>query len=124
MRPGRRSAAWRLRPLDKRDLSVSWSPGTRNMSLSFAAIGRRMVVWVRALIWGTRERRWTTYWTIGGLVAASLFMPAIGIAVLGTAFAGWWLAVLVITLISGMFGNRLVVELDRRAAARGDEKEL
>lgn len=65
------------------------------------ALARR--VWKYAL--STTTRRWTTF---GALVAAFLalyFVPPLGVAMLGTAFAGWWLAVFLAIAFGAVAGN-------------------
>ena len=49
-------------------------------------------------------------------MAAPLAMPDFGIAVFGGAFAGWWLAVLVVAAFSGLVGNRIGVGREVAAA--------
>ncbi|MCR4520977.1 MULTISPECIES: hypothetical protein [Bosea] len=57
--------------------------------------------------WTTSQQKWTTSCAIGGLVLATMVTPGFGIAVFGTAFAGWWVAVILITIFSGLFGRHL-----------------
>jgi hypothetical protein len=51
-------------------------------------------------------------------------MPSFGIAVFGTAFAGWWLAVFLTTGVFGLVGNRLGIGREKATllsqADRGD----
>ncbi|WFS02401.1 hypothetical protein [Rhizobium tumorigenes] len=76
--------------------------------------------------WTTTQQKWTTGGVVAGLTVATIVMPPLGIAVSGTAFAGWWLAVFVMTILFGLFGNRLGVgrekaELVRQAQSRSDD---
>lgn len=64
------------------------------------------------------RRAWTTSFFAGGLGLASVLMPPLGIAVFGTAFAGWWLAVFVMTVFFGLVGNRFGVEREKAALLR------
>lgn len=74
--------------------------------------------------WTTTQQRWTTASIVAGLLFASLVMPSFGIAVFGTAFAGWWLAVFLTTGVFGLVGNRLGIGREKATllsqADRGD----
>jgi hypothetical protein len=59
--------------------------------------------------WTSTQQKWTTAFILAGVALASIMMPGLGIAVFGTAFAGWWLAVLVMTVFFGLVGNRVGV---------------
>ena len=61
------------------------------------------------LAWTTTQQKWTTSFVVAGLALATLMMPRFGIAVFGTAFAGWWFAVCIMTLFFGLVGNRVGV---------------
>ncbi|MCZ8041676.1 MAG: hypothetical protein O9330_04300 [Beijerinckiaceae bacterium] len=49
---------------------------------------------------------------------ATIAVPPLGIAVFGTAFAGWWFAVFLMTLFSGLIGNRFGIGREKAAAIR------
>lgn len=68
--------------------------------------------------WTTTQQRWTTSFAVGGLVLATIVMPSFGIAVFGTAFAGWWLAVFIMTVFFGLLGNRLGVGREKATLQR------
>ncbi len=68
--------------------------------------------------WSTTQRKWTTSFILLGVVLASLCMPNFGVAVAGTAFAGWWLGVLISALVAGLIGNRVGVGREKSSIAR------
>jgi hypothetical protein len=68
--------------------------------------------------WTTTQQRWTTSFVIGGLVLATLVTPSFGIAVFGTAFAGWWVAVALLAVFSGLVGNRIGIGREKAAMER------
>lgn len=70
------------------------------------------------LAWTTTQQKWTTSFIIAGLVLASMIMPGLGIAVFGTAFAGWWLAVFITTVFFGLVGNRVGVGREKATLMR------
>jgi hypothetical protein len=59
--------------------------------------------------WRTTQQKWTTSFAGGGLLLAMFAMPSFGIAVFGTAFAGWSVAVLLFGAFSALIGNRIGV---------------
>ena len=65
--------------------------------------------------WTTTQQKWTTSFVVGGLILATVVMPPLGIAVFGTAFAGWWFAVFLMTLVCGLVGNRFGIGRERAA---------
>lgn len=88
---------------------------------------RRVSSWFKRMFirhaWRTSQQKWTTSFVVAGFAIASLFMPGLGIAIFGTAFAGWWLAVLIVTVIFGMTGNRIGIgrekaEMQRRSSQK------
>lgn len=68
--------------------------------------------------WTTPQQRWTTSFTLGGLVLASMLMPPFGVAVFGGAFAGWGPAVLLVAVFGGLMGNRIGVGLEKAEIER------
>ena len=68
--------------------------------------------------WTTTQQKWTTSFVIGGLILATIVMPPFGIAVFGTAFAGWWFAVFLMTLVCGLVGNRFGIGREQNALKR------
>ncbi|TBG15989.1 hypothetical protein [Rhizobium leguminosarum] len=68
--------------------------------------------------WTTTQQKWTTSFVVVGLLVASAVMPTFGIAVFGTAFAGWWLAVSLLTVFFGLLGNRAGIGLEKAALQR------
>jgi hypothetical protein len=81
----------------------------------------------RRWAWTTTHQKWTTSFAIGGLVVATLLVPPVGIAVFGTAFAGWWLTVFIVASFSGLIGSRLGIGREKatllRQAERGDIRD-
>src|SRR5437867_1221534 len=61
---------------------------------------------LKRFAWSTPQRRWTTTGLIGGLLAGIFFVPAMGLAVFGTAYAVWVWAVGLVAGIGGLLGNR------------------
>lgn len=59
--------------------------------------------------WRTTQRKWTTSFAGGGLLLAIFAMPSFGIAVFGTAFAGWTGGILLFSVFSALLGNRIGV---------------
>ncbi len=88
------------------------------MQFDYRATARFMARQFIRLAWTTTQQKWTTSSIIGGLVLASLAMPALGIAVFGTAFAGWWLAVFIMTVFFGLVGNRVGVGREKATLLR------
>lgn len=62
----------------------------------------------------TPERKWTAVGLALGFGFALILVPPLGIAVFGTAFAGWWLAVAIVTAFGALVGNRAGIEVQRR----------
>lgn len=77
------------------------------MKLNYAAAARLLRRLFMRHAWRTTQQKWTTSFALGGLLLASVAMPSFGIAVFGTAFAGWWAAVFLVSLVSGLIGNRV-----------------
>jgi hypothetical protein len=73
--------------------------------------------------WTTTQQRWTTSFVVAGLILATIVMPSFGIAVFGTAFAGWWLAVFIMTGVCGLVGNRVGVGREKASMMRQAESE-
>ncbi len=71
--------------------------------------------------WTTTQQRWTTSFLAAGLIVATIIMPSFGIAVFGTAFAGWWLAVFFMTGVCGLVGNRVGIGRERASLLRHSE---
>ena len=88
------------------------------MQLNYRATARFMFRHFVRLTWTTTQQKWTTAFVIAGLVLVSMVMPGLGIAVFGTAFAAWWLVVLVVTVIFGLIGNRIGVGCEKAALMR------
>ncbi len=65
--------------------------------------------------WTTTRQQWTTSFVFGGLGLACVLMSPLGIAVFGTDFARWWLAVFVVAVFFGLVGNRFGVERETAA---------
>ncbi|MEQ1901694.1 MAG: hypothetical protein ABL866_13290 [Devosia sp.] len=65
------------------------------------------------LVWSTPQRRRTTSFVLGALVLMTVFLPPIGIATRGGAFAGWWIAVFIGAVLSGLVGNRIGVAREK-----------
>lgn len=76
------------------------------MAFDYIGNGKRMRVMAQRYLLSTPQRKWTTYGVVAAFVPASVLMPPFGIAVFGGAFAGWWVAVGIFTLIGGLAGNR------------------
>lgn len=73
---------------------------------------------VKTQAWGTPRRRWTTG---GGLVAgafAVFCIPAMGLAIAGTAYAIWWWVATSIVTIGSVIGNTLGAGRAKRALQR------
>lgn len=80
------------------------------------ATSRRLWDKARAYITKTPERKWTAAGIGLGFGAALVFVPPLGIAAFGGAIAGWWIVVLVVTVIGAFAGNRAGIEVERRQA--------
>ncbi|NRQ13486.1 hypothetical protein [Ensifer sesbaniae] len=96
------------------------------MKFNFRARARLMSRLFVRLAWTTTQQKWTTSFVLAGMVLATMVTPGLGIAVFGTAFAGWWLAVFLATVFFGLLGNRVGVGREKarilrdQAAARRD----
>lgn len=88
------------------------------MQLNYRATARFMRRQIIRMTWTTTQQKWTTSFVGGGLALASLLMPPFGIAVFGTAFAGWWLAVFILTVFLGLVGNRVGVGREKASLLR------
>ena len=85
------------------------------MAFDYMSTAKRMRVLARRYLLGTPQRKWTTYGVAAAFVLASIMMPPFGIAVFGTAFAGWWVAVGIATIIGALAGNRYGVHAELKA---------
>lgn len=72
----------------------------------------------KAYVTKTSERKWTAAGIGIAFGLALIAVPPLGIAAFGTAIAGWWLVVAVVTIFGGLAGNRLGIELERRRSRR------
>ncbi|WP_156941717.1 hypothetical protein [Mesorhizobium sp. WSM2561] len=65
------------------------------------------------------------YATEMGLALATIVLPGLGIAIVGTALAGWWLVVAFFTVLSALCGNRVGIGREKAALllrAKADEQ--
>ncbi|MBX5172611.1 hypothetical protein HJB84_22525 [Rhizobium sp. NZLR1b] len=88
------------------------------MEFNYRATARFMCRQVIRLVWTTSQQKWTTSFLLAGMTLAAILMPPFGIVVFGTAFAGWWFAVLVMTVFFGLVGNRVGVGREKAAIKR------
>lgn len=88
------------------------------MSISYASAGRFLRRQLYRLSWSTTQRRWTTGAAIAGFAIAAIYVPGLGIASGGGAFAGWWLVVGVVTLLFALIGNRLGIGREKAELIR------
>lgn len=88
------------------------------MQFDYRATAHFMARQFVRLAWTTTQQKWTTSFIIGGLALATMVMPGLGIAVFGTAFAGWWFAVFIMTLFFGLVGNRVGVGREKATLLR------
>lgn len=88
------------------------------MQFNYRATARFMARQFVRLAWTTTQQKWTTSFVVAGLIVATLVMPSLGIAIFGTAFAGWWLAVFIMTLFFGLVGNRVGVGREKASLLR------
>ncbi|CDZ66615.1 Hypothetical protein NGAL_HAMBI2605_48910 [Neorhizobium galegae bv. orientalis] len=88
------------------------------MQLNYRASARIMARQLVRLAWTTTQQKWTTSFIVVGLALATVAMPRLGIAVFGTAFAGWGVAVFVMTVFFGLVGNRVGVGREKAALLR------
>ncbi|MDI7920711.1 hypothetical protein [Ferirhizobium litorale] len=92
------------------------------MSFDLRAAGRIVRAKIIRHTWTNTQQRWTTSFAVGGLVLGGIAVPPFGIAVFGTAFAGWWIAVLFVTLFCGLVGNRFGIGREKAALERADTR--
>lgn len=85
------------------------------MAFDYLGTGKRMRVIAQRYLLSTPQRKWTTYGVAAAFVLSVVLMPPIGIAVFGGAFAAWWLAVGVVTVIGALIGNRVGVHAELNA---------
>ena len=90
---------------------------------ALSSTSRRLWSRARAYITKTPERKWTAAGIGLGFGVALIFVPPLGIAAFGGAIAGWWIVVGVVTLIGAFAGNRAGIEVERRQAQRGHQKD-
>lgn len=88
------------------------------MKFDYRAVARFMARQFVRLAWTTTQQKWTTSFITAGLALATMVMPGLGIAVFGTAFAGWWFAVFIFTLFFGLVGNRVGVGREKATLLR------
>ena len=93
------------------------------MQFNYSATARFMLRQLIRLAWTTTQQKWTTSFVLAGTVLAMVVMPRLGIAVFGTAFAGWWFAVLVMTIFFGLVGNRVGVGREKATLMRQSRTE-
>lgn len=93
------------------------------MQFDYRATARFMARHSVRLAWTTTQQKWTTSFVIGGLALATMVMPRLGIAVFGTAFAGWWFAVFIMMLFFGLVGNRVGVGREKATLLRGTQPD-
>ncbi|MBM2711036.1 hypothetical protein JQK88_07200 [Mesorhizobium caraganae] len=74
--------------------------GNRDLSTS-----RQLAGAVRKQALSTTTRRWTTAGTMVAMLVAVIFVPAMGLALMGTAFAVWWFAVAIMMIFGGLVGG-------------------
>jgi cobalamin synthase len=88
------------------------------MALDFKKTSRGLWQAAGAYVTKTSERKWTAAGVGIALGLALIAVPPLGIAAFGTAIAGWWIVVAVVTIFGGMAGNRLGIELERRRSRK------
>ncbi|AIC28136.1 hypothetical protein IE4771_CH03042 [Rhizobium etli bv. mimosae str. IE4771] len=71
--------------------------------------------------WRTAQRRWTTIRVAVALILTTAFIPSLGIAIFGTAFAGWWVVLGVMALLGGLAGNRVGIGREKATLIRQSE---
>lgn len=88
------------------------------MTISGRFVGTAGRMWRALLRWvaTTPEGKWTAAGIGLGFGIALIVMPGFGIAVFGTAFAGWWFGVALATVFGGLLGNRWGIVEERRRA--------
>lgn len=93
------------------------------MQFDYRTTARFMARHSVRLAWTTTQQKWTTSFVVAGLTLATLVMPGFGIAVFGTAFAGWWFAVFIMTLFFGLVGNRVGVGREKAVLQQRTQSE-
>lgn len=81
----------------------------------FRPTAKRMLLTVWRYVKSTPQRRWTTGGIVTAFLACVVFVPSFGIATGGFAFAAWWLAAGVMTLIGGLVGNKVGLHAELKA---------
>lgn len=71
--------------------------------------------------WRTAQRRWTAIGVAVALFLTTAFIPSLGIAIFGTAFAGWWIVLGVMALLGGLAGNRVGIGREKATLIRQSE---
>lgn len=92
------------------------------MKFDYTVVARFMAQRLKRHAWTTPRQKWTTRGLVAGLAIATITVPPFGIAVFGTAFAGWWFAVFLMTLVCGLAGRH--VGLGRELAAIKQSTQL
>ena len=92
------------------------------MKLDFRATARFLARQAVKRAWTTSQQRWTTSFVGVGFLLAAIFVPPFGIAALGTAIAGWWIAVIVVTIVFGLVGNRFGIGREKAALLRDPDR--
>lgn len=77
----------------------------------------------RTYVMKTSERKWTVAGIGFAFLVACIFVPPLGIAAFGTAIAGWWIVVAVVTVLGAFAGNRMGIEVERRQVLREKREE-
>ncbi|MCV9943934.1 MULTISPECIES: hypothetical protein [unclassified Rhizobium] len=93
------------------------------MQFNYRATARFMLRQSVRLVWTTTQQKWTTSFVPAGMALTTVFMPGFGIAVFGTAFAGCWFAVVVMTVFFGLVGNRVGVGREKATLLRQTHTE-
>ena len=82
-------------------------------------LGRQFV----RLAWTTTQQKWTTAGICAATITTIAFVPNLGIAIFGTAFAGWWVVLFVTAMLGGLAGNRVGVGREKAALLRQTESK-
>jgi len=96
-------------------------PGKKYMQFNYRAASRFMFRMFLRFAWRTAQRRWTTIGLAIGLILTTAFVPSLGIAIFGTAFAGWWVVLGVMTLLGGLVGKRVGIGREKATLMRQSE---
>ncbi|TAY75186.1 hypothetical protein [Rhizobium ruizarguesonis] len=91
------------------------------MQFDYRAASRFMFRMFLRFAWRTSQRRWTTVGVAVALFLTTAFIPNLGIAVFGTAFAGWWIVLGVMALLGGLAGNRVGIGREKATLIRQSE---